>query len=215
MMVILYTLYKNSYIDLKELDSYQGVTCYLNSTNRCNCACTFCLRNTKEMIENNSLWLKEEPTVKQIIAEFEKYDLNAFKEVVFCGFGEPLMRHDDLMEVARYLKKRRNTLPIRINTNGLANKAANKDITSDFAGLIDTVSISLNAPNKEEYYQLTRAKYGIDSFDEMLDFTKKCRQYVDNVVLTVVDIIGDEKIAACQKIADDLKVTLRVRPFEE
>ncbi len=215
MMVILYTLYKNSYIDLKELDSYQGVTCYLNSTNRCNCACTFCLRNTKEMIENNSLWLKEEPTVKQIIAEFEKYDLNAFKEVVFCGFGEPLMRHDDLMEVARYLKKRRNTLPIRINTNGLANKAANKDITSGFADLIDTVSISLNAPNKEEYYQLTRAKYGIDSFDEMLDFTKKCRQYVDNVVLTVVDIIGDEKIAACQKIADDLKVTLRVRPFEE
>ena len=92
-MVILYTVFKNSYIDIKELDELKGVTCYVNSTNRCSCACTFCLRNTKEMLESNSLWLKEEPTVEMIIEEFKKYDLNDFKEVVFCGFGEPLTRH--------------------------------------------------------------------------------------------------------------------------
>lgn len=214
-MVILYTVFKNSYIDIKELDDLKGVTCYVNSTNRCSCACTFCLRNTKEMLESNSLWLKKEPSVEVIIEEFKKYDLNDFKEVVFCGFGEPLTRHDDLMKVAKYLKETRNDLPIRINTNGLSSVTLKKDITPDFKGLIDTVSISLNAPDKEEYYQLTRARYGIDSFDYMLDFAKKAKRYVKNVVLTVVDIIGDEKIAKCQKIADELEVTLRVRPFEE
>lgn len=214
-MVILYTLYKNSYLDIKELDDLKGVTCYVNSTNRCSCACTFCLRNTKEMLESNSLWLEQEPTVEMIIDEFKKYDLNDFKEVVFCGFGEPLMRHDDLMQVAKYLKETRKDLQIRINTNGLSSIVLKRDITPDFKGLIDTVSISLNAPSKEEYYQLTRSKYGIDSFNYMLDFTLKTKQYVENVVLTVVDIIGDEKIAKCQKIADDLGVVLRVRPFEE
>ncbi|WP_027090751.1 TatD family nuclease-associated radical SAM protein [Thomasclavelia saccharogumia] len=214
-MVILYTLYNNSYIDIKELDDLKGVTCYVNSTNRCSCACTFCLRNTKEMLASNSLWLEQEPTVEMIIDEFKKYDLNDFKEVVFCGFGEPLMRHDDLMKVAKYLKETRKDLQIRINTNGLSSIVLKRDITPDFKGLIDTVSISLNAPSKEEYYQLTRSKYGIDSFDYMLDFTLKTKQYVENVVLTVVDIIGDEKIAKCQKIADDLGVSLRVRPFEE
>lgn len=214
-MVILYTLNKNSYIDIKELDDLKGVTCYVNSTNRCCCACTFCLRNTKEMLESNSLWLKKEPAVEMIIDEFKKYNLNDFKEVVFCGFGEPLTRHDDLMKVARYLKETRNDLPIRINTNGLSSVTLKRDITPDFKELIDTLSISLNAPSKEEYYQLTRSRYGIDSFDYMLDFTLKAKQYVKNVVLTVVDIIGDEKIAKCQKIADNLGVILRVRPFEE
>ena len=214
-MVILYTVFKNSYIDIKELDELKGVTCYVNSTNRCSCACTFCLRNTKEMLESNSLWLKEEPTVEMIIEEFKKYDLKDFKEVVFCGFGEPLTRHDDLMKVAKYLKETRNDLLIRINTNGLSSVTLKRDITPDFKGLIDTVSISLNAPDKEEYYQLTRARYGIDSFDHMLDFAKKAKQYVKNVILTVVDIIGEEKIIKCQNIADELGVTLRVRPFEE
>jgi TatD family-associated radical SAM protein len=208
-------VFKNSYIDIKELDELKGVTCYVNSTNRCSCACTFCLRNTKEMLESNSLWLKEEPTVEMIIEEFKKYDLNDFKEVVFCGFGEPLTRHDDLMKVAKYLKETRNDLLIRINTNGLSSVTLKRDITPDFKGLIDTVSISLNAPDKEEYYQLTRARYGIDSFDHMLDFAKKAKQYVKNVILTVVDIIGEEKIIKCQNIADELGVTLRVRPFEE
>lgn len=214
-MVILYTVFKNSYIDIKELDELKGVTCYVNSTNRCSCACTFCLRNTKEMLESNSLWLKEEPTVEMIIEEFKKYDLNDFKEVVFCGFGEPLTRHDDLMKVAKYLKETRKDLLIRINTNGLSSVTLKRDITPDFKGLIDTVSISLNAPDKEEYYQLTRARYGIDSFEHMLDFAKKAKQYVKNVILTVVDIIGEEKIIKCQNIADELGVTLRVRPFEE
>lgn len=213
--MILYTLYKNSYIDIAHLESTKGITCYVNSTNRCTCSCTFCLRQTKEMIENNSLWLKKEPTVEEIKAEFDKYDLNDFKGVVFCGFGEPLMRHDDLMQVAKYLKERRSDLPTRVNTNGLSSLYNKRDITPEFKGLLDTVSISLNTSNKEEYYKLTRSQYGIDSFDELLDFAKKCKPYVSKVVLTVVDTtIPPEEIEECQEIADKIGVTLRVRPFE-
>ena len=211
--MILYTLYKNSYIDIAHLESTKGITCYVNSTNRCTCSCTFCLRQTKEMIENNSLWLKEEPTVDEIIQEFEKYNLNDFKEVVFCGFGEPLIRHDDLMKVAKYLKERRPDLPTRVNTNGLSSLYNKRDITPEFKGLLDTVSISLNTSNKEDYLKLTRSQYGIDSFDELLDFAKKCKAHV---VLTIVDTTIPEKdVEICKQIAQNIGVTLRIRPFED
>lgn len=214
-MTILYTLYKNTYIDLSHLDSTKGVTCYVNTTNRCPCACTFCLRSTKEMMENNSLWLKEEPSKEMIIEEFKKYDLNDFKEIVFCGFGEPMERWDDIKEVIDYIRDTKKDMKIRINTNGLANDIYGRDVTPEYKGRFDTVSISLNAPTKEEFLELTRSKFGISSFDDMLDFAKMCKAYVPNVVLTVVDIIGEEKIEACQKITDEIGVTLRVRPFEE
>ena len=197
--MILYTLYENSYIDIAHLESTKGITCYVNSTNRCTCSCTFCLR-----------------TVDEIIQEFEKYDLNDFKEVVFCGFGEPLIRHDDLMKVAKYLKERRPDLPTRVNTNGLSSLYNKRDITPEFKGLLDTVSISLNTSNKEDYLKLTRSQYGIDSFDELLDFAKKCKAYVPHVVLTIVDTTIPEKdVEICKQIAQNIGVTLRIRPFED
>lgn len=213
--MILYTLYGNGYIDIGNLDSVEGKSVYVNLTNLCPCSCTFCLRQTKEMQESNSLWLKEEPTVDEVIKEFQKYDLDDFKEVVFCGFGEPMERVDDVVQIAGILKLYRQDLPIRINTNGLGNLIHQRDITPLLKGCIDIVSISLNAPDAKEYLELTRNKFGIESFQAMLDFAKECLQYVPHVVLSVVDIIGQEKIEKCQKICDDIGVKLRVRPFEE
>ena len=146
----------------------------------------------------------------------QKYNLNDFKEVVFCGFGEPLIRHDDLMKVAKYLKERRPDLPTRVNTNGLSSLYNKRDITPEFKGLLDTVSISLNTSNKEDYLKLTRSQYGIDSFDELLDFAKKCKAYVPHVVLTIVDTTIPEKdVEICKQIAQNIGVTLRIRPFED
>lgn len=213
--MILYTLHGNGYIDIGELDSLKGVNVYVNLTNRCPCACTFCLRQTKEMTESNTLWLKKEPTVDEILKEFQKYDLDDFNEVIFCGFGEPMERVDDIIQIAGILKLYRQDLPIRINTNGLGNLIHERDITPLLKGRIDTVSISLNAPDEKEYYDLTRSRFGIQSYQSMLDFALACKEYVPNVVLTVVDIIGAEKIQKCQKICNDLGVKLRVRPFEE
>lgn len=213
--MILYTLHGNGYINIAELETRKDVSVYVNLTNRCPCACTFCLRQTKEMCESNTLWLKKEPTVQEIIEEFQKYDLTELKEVVFCGFGEPMERIDDIIQVADFLKSSYQDLAIRVNTNGLANLVHEKDITPMLKGRIDTVSISLNAPDEKEYLELTRSRFGIQSFNAMLDFAKKCKDYVPTVVLTVVDIIGEEKIQKCQRICDDLGVHLRVRPFEE
>lgn len=213
--MILYTLHGNGYQDISELDSLEDVTVYVNLTNRCPCACTFCLRQTKEMEEGHSLWLKEEPTVEDVIKEFQKYDLDDFHEVVFCGFGEPLERVEDVIQIAGILKHFRRDLPIRVNTNGLACLIHQRDVTPEFKGRIDTVSISLNAPDAKEYDALTRSRFGLESFQAMLDFATSCLEYVPFVVMSVVDIIGEEKIKKCQAICDDLGVTLRVRPFEE
>lgn len=217
-MVILYTYNNGNYINLEDVDitknesSHKSI--YVNVTNNCPCSCTFCLRNTKEMAKSNSLWLDKEPTVHEIIEDFEKYDITKFDEIIFCGFGEPLTRLDDVLEVAKYIKKRNSNTPIRVNTNGLADLVNKKETAPLFKGLIDTVSISLNASNAEEYLRLTRNKFGIESYDAMLKFAVSCRAYVPNVVMTVVDCIGKEEIDACQAVCDNIGVPLRVRPFE-
>jgi len=217
-MVILYTYNNGVYINLKDVDitskELSNKNIYVNLTNNCPCSCIFCLRNTKEMAKSNSLWLDTEPTAKEVIEEFEKYDLTQFNEIIFCGFGEPLTRLDDLLEVAKYLKNRSSNIPLRINTNGLADLVNKKETAALLKDLINTVSISLNASNAKEYLRLTRSKFGIESYDAMLKFTISCKKYVPNVVMTVVDCIGQEEIDACQVVCDTIGVHLRVRPFE-
>ena len=187
---------------------------YVNLTNKCPCACTFCLRQTRDHMEDSGvLWLDHEPTVDEVIAEFAKFDMSQYEEVVFCGFGEPTEALEVLLPVAKYVKET-FAKPVRINTNGLGNLIWNRDITPEFKGLIDTVSISLNTPNADEYHDLVRSKFGMQSFDAMLDFAKKCTTYVPHVVMTTVaTTISKEDEAQCQKICDNLGVTYRIRPW--
>ena len=189
---------------------------YVNLTNKCPCACTFCLRQTRDHMEDSGvLWLEKEPTVDEVIADFANFNMDDYDEVVFCGFGEPTERIDVLLEVAAYAKKTYNK-PTRINTNGLGNLVNGRDITPELKGLIDTVSISLNTPNKERYYELTRSKFGIGSFDAMIDFAKEAVKYVPHVVMTTVaTTITKEEEAECQRICDNIGVKYRIRPFED
>lgn len=189
---------------------------YVNLTNKCPCACTFCLRQTRDHMEDSGvLWLDHAPTAEEAIAEFEKFDMSQYGEVVFCGFGEPTEALPVLLTVADYVKKTYHK-PTRINTNGLGNLIWNEDITPKLSGLIDTVSISLNTPNADEYFKLVRPKFGEKSFDAMLDFAKKCTAHVPHVVLTTVaTTITSEEEEQCQKICDDLGVTYRIRPWED
>lgn len=188
---------------------------YVNMTNKCPCACTFCLRQEKdEMNHSGSLWLEREPSVDEVKAEFEKFDMSKYKEVVFCGFGEPTERLEDVLEVAAFVKEKYG-LPTRINTNGLSDLIYNKDTAPMFKDKIDTVSISLNTPNKERYYELTRSKFGIDSFDAMLKFAENVKHYVKKVVLTTVSTtLSEEEERECAQICERLGVTYRIRPFE-
>lgn len=188
---------------------------YINLTNRCNCACTFCLRSLKKMPTEHTLWLKKEPTVGEVEAELAAAPWDKIGEVVFCGFGEPTLRLDTLLEVLRFLKENYPDHPTRLNTNGLGELAHGREIAPDFAGLLTTVSISLNAASAEKYFALTRAKYGIKSYDAMLTFAQHCLPYIPNVVLTIVDhVTSEEDIEICRKICESRGLRLRVRPYE-
>ncbi len=188
---------------------------YINMTNRCPCACTFCLRHNRDHVfDSDSLWLDREPTVKEVCDSLDRWDLTAYEEVVFCGYGEPTERLYDLLEVARYVKSK-SDIKIRINTNGLADLIWNESTAPKLQGLIDTVSISLNATNKEDYLKVVRPKFGVASYDAMLKFTKDCTVYVPSVIMTVVDVVtSEEEQERCRKICESVGATLRVRPYE-
>lgn len=189
---------------------------YVNLTNKCPCACTFCLRQTMDRVgESDSLWLEREPTREEVIAEFDKFDMTQHEEVVFCGFGEPTEALDVLLPVAEYVKETFQ-LPVRINTNGLGNLIHGRDITPELEGVVDTVSISLNTPNAERYHELVQSKFGDKSFDAMIDFAKKCTKYVPKVVMSTVETtITKEEEAECQKICDEIGAVYRIRPWED
>ena len=188
---------------------------YVNMTNRCPCACTFCLRqNGPGVYGSEPLWLEREPTVQEVCDSLAGWDLENRSEVVFCGYGEPTERLFDLLETAAWLKER-HTIPIRINTNGLADLIWNQDTAPLLAGKIDCVSISLNANNAEDYLRLTRSKFGIGSYQAMLDYARRCTAYVPKVVMTVVDqVTTPEEQEESRRICASLGVTLRVRPYE-
>lgn len=189
---------------------------YVNITNRCNCACTFCLRTMKHMAEQSTLWLKREPTVAEVEQALDEVPWEYIKEVVFCGFGEPTMRLDDLLTLLHYVKKTHPDLPTRLNTNGLGELENGRVFAADFKGILDTVSISLNASNAQRYYELTRAKFGEKSYEAMLTFAEHCKPYVPHVVLTIVDHVeGPDEIARCKAICEQRGLTLRVRPYED
>lgn len=189
---------------------------YINMTNRCPCACTFCLRqNGDSVYGSDPLWLEREPTIEEVCADIDKWDLKNYEEIVFCGYGEPTERLDDLLEVAKYIKSK-SDIKIRINTNGLCDLIHGEKTAHKLKGLIDTVSISLNATNKEDYLKTVRPKFGIDSYEAMLNFTKDCTNYVPNVIMTVVDVVtSPEEQELCRKICESVGATLRIRPYED
>ncbi|SCM81200.1 Radical SAM, TatD-associated, bacteria (fragment) [uncultured Sporomusa sp.] len=137
-----------------------GDSLYINITNRCTNNCTFCVRNNQEGISRGmNLWLEREPTVSEVLADIQARDIYKYREFVFCGYGEPMLRTYDIIEICRYLKSAYN-MPIRINTNGHANLICGQDVTSQLAGLVDAVSISMNAKNSKEYQELCQSDYG-------------------------------------------------------
>ncbi|MBQ3471828.1 MAG: radical SAM protein, partial [Clostridia bacterium] len=143
------------------------------------------------------------------------FDMTKYDEVVFCGFGEPTERLNDMLEVCRFIKDTYNK-PIRVNTNGLSDLVNGRDTAPEFEGLVDTVSISLNTPNPERYLELTRSKFGIGSFDAMIKFAENVKRYVPNVVLsTVSTTLTEDEEKECAEICRRIGVTYRIRPWED
>ena len=216
--MIVYTVDKGEYITFEESFRRKPEgkrNLYVNMTNRCTCSCTFCLRNLKTMDESMTLWLKEEPSVAEVKAALDGAPWESIGEAVFCGFGEPTERLDDLVELLGYIKEKHPQISTRLNTNGLSDLEYEKDTAPHFANVLDTVSISLNASNAERYLALTRSKFGLPSYEAMLAFAQHCKAYVPHVVMTIVDQVEDaEEIRRCRAICEERGLHLRVRPYE-
>ena len=202
--------------DARRLDLKFPRGLYINLTNRCDNDCVFCLRRTKEMMRGSSLWLDREPTVEEVIEELRAVPSTAVSEAVFCGFGEPTLRLEELIELLRWIKKNRPSMPTRLNTNGLGELAHGREIAAKFEGLLDVASISLNASTAEKYLALTRSTYGLGAFEAMLTFAEHMKKFVPKVVLTIVDKVSPpEEIERCRQLCSARSLTLRVRPFEK
>ena len=188
-----------------------GDSLYVNTTNRCSNSCDFCVRSHGEALYGD-LWLDREPTREEILADIERREPEKFPELVFCGYGEPTERQDDIVWVMRELKRAHPSLKIRINTNGQADLINNRDTTPELAGLVDTLSVSLNCANAKSYQAVCHSEFGERAFDALSDYARRAKRYVPRVIFSVVrGSIPDSDIDVCQKIADDAGVTLRVR----
>ena len=197
---------------------YEGAL-YVNLTNRCNCACEFCLRQGKaegSIYTEDSLWLEREPTREEALDSFLSREVPAYREIVFCGYGEPTYRLDDLLWLVDRLKEKfgDDLPPVRINTNGHANLINGRDVCPELEGRIDTLSISLNTDNAAAYVALCHPVQGEAAWQAMLDFAREAAGYVPNVVMTIVDKNkSPQEIEGCKKIAERLGVRLRIRSF--
>jgi TatD DNase family protein len=185
-----------------------GNSLYVNVTNRCNADCVFCDRKGEAMVKGYNLKMskEQEPPAEVYIKEIG--DPKQYKEIVFCGYGEPTIRWDVVKKIAKYVKE--NGGRTRLNTDGHGNAINKRDITEDFPGLIDEVSISLNSPDPKQYAKLMR----IDEkfFYEMLDFTKKAKRYA-HVVMTIVGLNEVDSEKAKKFVTEELGVDFREREY--
>ena len=195
---------------------------YINLTNRCTNDCIFCLRKDKDDVVGQTLWLdNENSTADDVIKQFEEkrnellttHNL-PFKEVIFCGYGEPMLKFDVMKQVARYIKDKYPETKIRVNSNGHANYVYKKNVVPECKGLIDEFSVSLNGSTKEEYDELSQPKFD-EAYDEMKKFIKACSDEGISVVASVVEGYKGRHLdlEKCEEIAKSLGAKFRVREW--
>jgi TatD DNase family protein len=181
---------------------------YLNITNRCTAACTFCVRYHTDFVKGHNLRLGEEPAAEELIAQIG--DPGRYAEIVFCGYGEPLLRLDVVKAVAAEVKRRGGR--VRIDTNGHGNLIYKRNILPELAGLVDALSVSLNAQNAELYDKISQPRFGAGTYESVKEFIREAAKYIPDITATVVSL-PEVDIDVCRKIAGELGAKLRVREY--
>ncbi|HHL40880.1 MAG TPA: YchF/TatD family DNA exonuclease [Deltaproteobacteria bacterium] len=185
---------------------------YLNITNRCTNYCTFCAKFRSYTVKGHYLRLRREPTYEELLGAIGPDPAQRYDEIVFCGYGEPLIRMELVKKLGRTLRKM--GCRIRIDTDGLANLVHGRNVLKELA-FVDTISVSMNAPDSKTYQRLVRTPFGDRAFPAILWFLREARKHVAKVVATVVAVPGLD-IEACRRVAEDeLGVGFRVREYNE
>ena len=183
---------------------------YLNITNRCTNSCTFCAKFKDFTVKGHQLCLEREPDFDEVIDAIG--DPAAFDEVVFCGYGEPLLRLELVKQIASWLKKEGKQ--VRINSDGQANLVHGRNILPELAGLVDAISISLNAPDAATYQHHCQSEFGEAGYAAILDFLKEAKKQIPSVTATAVTLPGLD-IEACRAIAEEIGVYFRAREYND
>lgn len=191
---------------------------YINLTNKCTNECIFCIRSLKDDVCGTNLWLKNDiVTAKEVINQLKALKKDE-KDIVFCGYGEPTLKLEILKEIARFIKDNYKDVKIRLNTNGHANFIYKRNIIPELVGLVDEISVSLNAPSEELYQELTQPNLACENvLAEVKDFIKKS---VEAGIETTASVVSgykdyDINLEMCEKIAKDLGAKFRVREWLE
>lgn len=180
---------------------------YLNVTNRCTLRCGFCPKFGGDWVVGGyDLRLHREPDAEALIGAVD--DPQAFREIVFCGLGEPTLRLYTVLEAGAELRRR--GAHVRLNTDGLANLVHGRDVTPDLENSVDALSISLNAQDEETYNRHCRPPLP-GAYRAVLDFIERAREFVPDVTLTALDGLPGVDVAACRRIAERLGVGFRRR----
>lgn len=188
-------------------------TIYINLTNKCTNNCVFCIRNLSNPIKGKDLWLEnEDVNLDKIKTQLEKY--SNYKEVVFCGYGEPTIKLNLLKDVAKYLKSKDSSIKIRINTNGQGNIINNKNIIPELKDIIDEISVSLNAANNLDYMRISGCKND-KAYENVKDFIKQSVEYGFDTTATIVTGYKDYKVdvEGCEKITKQAGAKFRIRKW--
>ena len=183
---------------------------YLNVTNRCSNRCTFCPKFEEFTVKGHELRLSHEPDVAEVMAAVDS--ATGFEEVVFCGYGEPLVRLDLVKAVAAELKRR--GLKVRINTDGQANLVHGRNILPELSGLVDALSVSLNAADAETYQKLCNTPFGAAGFQGVCDFLREAKLHIPKVTASAV-ALPDLDVAKVRELAQALGVEFREREYAE
>jgi TatD family-associated radical SAM protein len=198
---------------------FLGNIMYINVTNLCTNKCVFCIRSVSDTVAGSNLWLSDQNACAQEIIEDLKTKLPEIRdEIVFCGYGEPLIQLDTVKEVAKFIKQNYPNVPTRLNTNGHGNLIHKKDIVPVLKGLIDKVSVSLNSDNAQQYKELTNCSYDADiAFEAVKEFIKKCADAGMETTATVVSGYKDHVINLknCEALALSLGANFKVREWLE
>ncbi|MBP3821077.1 radical SAM protein [bacterium] len=186
---------------------------YINLTNKCTNDCIFCLRNDKDDVKGQELWLDDEnSTAQDVIKQLKNFELS--DEVIFCGYGEPMLKLEVLKDVAKYLKENYPNIKIRVNTNGHANYVFKRNVVPELKGLVDEFSVSLNGVSSEEYERLSQPKFD-GAYEEVKKFIKACSDEGISVVASVVEGYKGQHLdlEKCEQICASLGAKFRAREW--
>jgi len=190
---------------------------YINVTNLCTNKCIFCIRSLKDDVQGANLWLENQSAcADEIISQIKEKQNEIGDEIVFCGYGEPLIELETVKTVAKFIKENYKNVAVRVNTNGHANLIHKRNVIPELTGLIDKISVSLNSDNAEQYKELTKCSYEAElAYNAVKEFIKLSKEAGiktnASVVVGYKDVVIN--VENCLNVAKNLGVELRVRKW--